>query len=191
MNKNILFVGVGGQGTILASNILSKGLVDAGFDVKMSEVHGMAQRGGSVSTQVRFGKKVYSPLISEGEADIILAFEKIEAARWLNYLNPDGYLIINNYEIYPTTVLSGLAEYPTDIISRIKEKTKNSILVDAAQKAIELGNPKVQNMILLGVLTGLLDIKEIDWIKIIKSFLPEKILDINLKAFEIGLNMCK
>lgn len=193
MNKitNILFVGVGGQGTILASNILSKGLVDSGYDVKMSEVHGMAQRGGSVSTQVRFGEKVYSPLISKGEADIILSFEKIEAARWLPYLSPEGYLIINDHEIYPVTVLAGQANYPHDIIEKIKEKVKNCIVVDANKKALELGNPKVQNIILLGVLIGLLNLNNIDWINVIKQTIPEKILDINLKAFELGKSISK
>ncbi len=189
MNKitNILFVGVGGQGTILASNILSKGLMDAGYDVKMSEVHGMAQRGGSVSTQIRFGEKVYSPLISQNEADFILAFEKIEAARWLDYLNPQGFLIINEHEIYPTTVLTGESKYPHDIIERIKEKVKNCIVVDATSKAIELGNIKVQNIILLGILIGLLNLNNIDWEKIIKDLLPEKIQQINLIAFNNGL----
>ncbi|MCR4421018.1 MAG: indolepyruvate oxidoreductase subunit beta [Spirochaetales bacterium] len=193
MNKttNILFVGVGGQGTILASNILSQGLIDAGFDVKMSEVHGMAQRGGSVSTQIRFGKKVYSPLIPEKEADFILSFEKIEAGRWLNFLNPEGVLIINNYEIYPTTVLTGENKYPEDILEKIKEKVKNCITVDAANEALKLGNIKTQNMILLGVLIGQLDIKSIDWENIIRNSLPEKIVEINLKAFKTGLSIYK
>lgn len=193
MNKttNILFVGVGGQGTILASNILSQGLIDAGFDVKMSEVHGMAQRGGSVSTQIRFGKKVYSPLIPEKEADFILSFEKIEAGRWLNFLNPEGVLIINNYEIYPTTVLTGENKYPEDILEKIKDKVKNCITVDAANEALKLGNIKTQNMILLGVLIGQLDIKSIDWENIIRNSLPEKIVEINLKAFKTGLSIYK
>lgn len=188
---NILFVGVGGQGTILASNILSKGLVDFGYDVKMSEVHGMAQRGGSVSTQVRFGEKVYSPLISKGEADIILSFEKIEAARWLPYLNPKGHLIINNNEIYPVPVLVGQTKYPEDIIENIKAKVKNCIVVDANKIALELGNPKVQNMILLGVLIETLNLNNIDWINVIKQIIPEKILDINLKAFDVGKSLLK
>jgi indolepyruvate ferredoxin oxidoreductase beta subunit len=193
MNKitNILFVGVGGQGTILASNILSKGLMDAGLDVKMSEVHGMAQRGGSVSTQIRFGDKVYSPLIPQKEADIILSFEKIEAARWLDFLNPEGFLIINNHEIYPTTVLNGENKYPDDILDKIKEKVKNCLVIDATSEASKLGNIKAQNMILLGVLIGLLNIKGIDWENIIKNSLPEKIVDINLKAFRTGLSISK
>lgn len=188
---SILFVGVGGQGTILASNILSKGLMDFGFDVKMSEVHGMAQRGGSVSTQIRFGKKVYSPLIAKKEADILLAFEIIEAARWLDYLNPDGYLIINEQKIYPLPVLTGDFKYPDDIIQRIKEKVKNCILIDAPAMAFQLGNPKVQNMILLGSLTAILNLNNIDWLSIIKSQLPEKILEINIKAFELGYSSTK
>ncbi len=188
---NILFVGVGGQGTILASNILTKGLLLADYDVKMSEVHGMAQRGGSVSTQIRFGKNVHSPLISLRQADIILSFEKIEAARWLDFLNPDGYLIVNDYEIYPTSVLTGKEKYPEDILNKIKEKVKNLIIVDANKKAIELGNTKVQNMILLGVLIGLLKIEKIDWIQIIKETIADKILNINLQAFDIGLKIAK
>lgn len=193
MNKitNILFVGVGGQGTILASNILSYGLLNAGYDVKMSEVHGMAQRGGSVSTQIRFGNKVYSPLISKNEADIILAFEKIEAARWLDYMNPEGHLIINDHEIYPITVLAGETKYPEDILNNIKEKVNNCIIFDATKKAIELGNSKIQNLILLGVLIGLLKIKNIDWEKIIKDTLPEKIVSINLKAFNLGYSIAQ
>ncbi len=186
---NILFVGVGGQGTILASNILTNGLINAGYDVKMSEVHGMAQRGGSVSTQIRFGEKVYSPLISEGEADIILAFEKIEAARWLNFLSEEGLLIINNHEIYPISVLAGQEEYPKDILDKIKEKIKKCIIVDANSKALEIGNSKVQNMILLGVLIGSLKLDNINWEEIIKNNIPEKIREINLKAFNIGLNL--
>ncbi|HNV44433.1 MAG: indolepyruvate oxidoreductase subunit beta [Spirochaetes bacterium] len=187
--KNVLIVGVGGQGTILAAKILSEGLVFAGFDVKMSEIHGMAQRGGSVSTQIRYGEKVYSPLISEKTADVILSFEKIEAARWLNYLKPEGYLIINDYEILPVPVLIGSQTYPSDIDKKIKEKVKNCFVIDAFSEAKKLGNTKVQNTLLLAVVIKKLGLEKIDWETVLRSQLSEKIAELNIKAFQRGIQL--
>ncbi|HQM89241.1 MAG TPA: indolepyruvate oxidoreductase subunit beta [Exilispira sp.] len=187
--KNVLIVGVGGQGTILAAKILSEGLVFAGFDVKMSEIHGMAQRGGSVSTQIRYGEKVYSPLISEKTADVILSFEKIEAARWLNYLKPEGYLIINDYEIFPVPVLIGSQTYPSDIDKKIKEKVKNCFVIDAFSEAKKLGNTKVQNTLLLAVVIKKLGLEKIDWETVLRSQLSEKIAELNIKAFQRGIQL--
>lgn len=183
--KNILFVGVGGQGIILASKILSKGLIDAGYDVKMSEVHGMAQRGGSVTTQVRYGKKVYSPIIGIGQADIIVSFEKMEAMRWIEYLKPNGKLVVNDYAIPSVPILSGKVEYPKGIIEELKEKV-NTISIDAANKAKELGNIKTQNIIMLGALIKAMELDEIDWESVIREEVKEKFVDINIKAFNMG-----
>ncbi|RKD31813.1 indolepyruvate oxidoreductase subunit beta [Thermohalobacter berrensis] len=183
--KNILLVGVGGQGIILASKLLSKGLMDAGYDVKMSEVHGMAQRGGSVTTQVRYGKKVYSPIIGKGQADIIVAFEKMEAMRWIEYLNPNGKLVVNNYSIPSVPILTGEAQYPKDILDELKDKVDTKV-IDAANEARELGNIRTQNVIMLGSLSKALGLDEVDWEGVIKELVKEKYIDINIKAFHRG-----
>ncbi|MGB9809868.1 MAG: indolepyruvate oxidoreductase subunit beta, partial [Caldanaerobacter sp.] len=149
--KSVLMVGVGGQGTILASNVLSEGLLKSGYDVKMSEVHGMSQRGGSVSTQIRFGEKVYSPVIEMGAADVIVAFEKMEAVRWLNYLKKDGMVIVNTVEIPPLSVLIGKEEYPKNLLEILKNNA-HTIAVEADKIAEGLGNVRAQNIVLLGVL---------------------------------------
>ena len=149
--KNILLVGVGGQGTILASKILTSGLIKAGYDVKMSEIHGMSQRGGSVSTQVRYGDKVYSPIVGKGSADVIVAFEEMEALRWLDHLKIGGKMVINDYRIQPVPVNLGVAEYPEGIIDHLKEKCE-VLSFKAAEVATELGNPKAMNIVLLGAL---------------------------------------
>lgn len=185
--KNILFVGVGGQGTILASKLLSEGLMKQGFDVKMSEVHGMAQRGGSVTTQVRYGEKVYSPLIEKGKADVIVAFEKSEAARWLPYLKKGGHLVVNDYEIHPVTVLIGKDKYPEDIASKLKAAVENTIIVDAAGIAEALGNIKAQNVVLLGALIKALKLDNLNWNESIESIVPSKAVDLNKKALEAGM----
>ncbi|CAH2214884.1 indolepyruvate oxidoreductase subunit beta [Tepidibacter aestuarii] len=185
--KNVLLVGVGGQGIILASKVLSSGLIDSGYDVKMSEVHGMAQRGGSVTTQVRYGKKVYSPIIGKGQADIIVAFERVEALRWLEYLKPGGKIVINDYAIPSATVLSGKEKYPENIIEKIEAKYDDVIAIDAADEAIALGNIKAQNIIMLGGLIKSLGIEEIDWDKALKDNVKEKFVDLNMKAIKKGL----
>jgi indolepyruvate ferredoxin oxidoreductase beta subunit len=185
--RNILFVGVGGQGIILASKILTEGLVKFGYDVKMSEVHGMAQRGGSVTTQVRFGEKVYSPLIGMGEADVIVAFEKVEAARWLQYLKPGGSLIVNDYEIYSVPVLIGAEQYPEGVIEKLKIAVPNAVVVDAAGIAEGIGNIKSQNIVLLGALVKALGLTEMDWEQVIRENVSEKYYDMNVKAFHAGM----
>lgn len=183
--KNILFVGVGGQGIILASRILSKGLIDAGYDVKMSEVHGMAQRGGSVTTQIRYGQKVYSPIIGIGQADIIVSFEIMEAMRWIEYLKPKGKLVVNDYMIPPAPVLSGKIEYPKGIIEDLQNKV-HTININAAEEAKKLGNIKTLNIIMLGALIKAMGIDEVDWESVIKDEVKDKFVDINIKAFNVG-----
>lgn len=185
--KSILFVGVGGQGTILASKLLSEGLMKYGFDVKMSEVHGMAQRGGSVTTQVRFGSKVYSPLIEKGKADAIVAFEKSEAARYIDFLKKDGHLIVNDYEIHPVTVLIGKDKYPENLNERLKAAVDNTIIVDAAKIAEELGNIKAQNVVLLGSVIKALKLDNLNWKEAIESVIPKKAIELNLEALKAGM----
>ena len=189
MTTNILLVGVGGQGTILTSKILSEGLVKLRYDVKMSEIHGMAQRGGSVTTQIKFGDKVYSPIIDIAEADIIIAFEKSEAVRYLPYLKKGGILIVNDYEISPLPVLIGLENYPAQIIEQLHEKIENLIVINAAKIANELGNIKVQNIVLLGAVIKALGMDNIDWGQIVQEFIPTKLHSINLQALKIGLSV--
>lgn len=183
--KNILLVGVGGQGTILASKVLSTGLLDAGYDVKMSEVHGMAQRGGSVTTQIRYGEKVYSPIIGIGEADIVVAFEKMESLRFLEYLKKGGKMVVNNYEIPSATILSGSEVYPPKIIEELKAKS-NLVLIDAMEAATKIGNIKTMNIILLGALVEGLGLTHIDWEVAIKKNVKPGFETINIEAFELG-----
>ncbi|HHZ02155.1 MAG TPA: indolepyruvate oxidoreductase subunit beta [Tissierellia bacterium] len=184
--KNILLVGVGGQGTILVSKILSTGLVEAGYDVKMSEIHGMAQRGGSVSTQVRYGEKVYSPIIGLGEADILVSFETMETLRWLDHLKPEGIVVINDYEIPSAPILMGKVEYPEGIIEMIQEKAETRV-IKAGDIAEEIGNPKVMNVVLLGALVKSMNLMDIDWEEVIKASVKEEFVDMNIKAFRAGV----
>lgn len=184
--KNILLVGVGGQGTILAGKILSSGLVNAGFDVKMSEVHGMAQRGGSVSNQVRYGEKVYSPIIAKGQADILVAFETMEALRWLEYLNPKGKVVVNDYQIPSAPILMGKQDYPEGVLAILKEKADTSV-VEAAKIAEQLGNIKAMNMVLFGALVKRMQLTDIEWEQVIKTNVKPKTIELNLKAFSAGL----
>ena len=188
MTKSILLVGVGGQGTILASKLLTTGLMNAGYDVKMSEIHGMSQRGGSVSSQVRYGEKVYSPVIEIGSADILVSFEKMEALRWLEYLKPQGKIIVNNYRIDSMPVLIGKATYKEKEIED-ELKRLNATIINAADKAKEIGNSKVMNIILLGALVKSMSLEHIDWETIIRENIKEKFIDINLEAFKIGMEM--
>lgn len=183
--KSILLVGVGGQGTILASKILSSGLVEAGYDVKMSEIHGMAQRGGSVSTQVRYGKEVSSPIIGRGTADILLSFEKMEALRWLEYLKPNGKVVVNDYKIPSAPILMGKEDYPEGIIEKIKSKATTNI-INGAEIAEELGNMRVMNIVLFGALIEAMDLKDINWEKAIRDNVKEEFVDINIEAYNRG-----
>ncbi|QIB68939.1 indolepyruvate oxidoreductase subunit beta [Aminipila butyrica] len=186
--KNILLVGVGGQGTILASKILSEGLVEAGYDVKMSEIHGMSQRGGNVSTQIRYGKKVYSPIVGKGEADVIVAFEKMEALRWIEYLRDGGKMVINDFEIPSVPILMGQAEYPTEILEELSAKA-SVLAVKAAEIAQSLGNSKAMNIVLLGALVRAMNVEGVDWKKAVASSVKESFIELNLKAFDAGYNL--
>ena len=190
MIKNILLVGVGGQGTILASKLLTTGLMEAGYDVKMSEIHGMSQRGGSVSSQVRYGEKVVSPVIELGGADILVAFEKMEAMRYLEYLKPAGRVIVNNHEIGPISILSGKIDYPENLIEDLSRKV-DTVVVDAAKHAAEMGNSKVMNIILLGATVESMGLEEIDWEEIIRNNVKAQFIDINIKALQHGMSLVK
>ncbi len=183
---NILFVGVGGQGTISASNLLSAALIELGYDVKMSEVHGMAQRGGSVSTQVRYGEKVYSPLIEKGTADYIMSFEKSESLRWIGFLKEEGKVISSLHEIRPYLVNVGKEVYPENSLSVLKEKGIDVISLDAQGKAIALGNGKAANMILLGILAKELGLSQELLERLIKQYFKPQLQEVNLKALNEG-----
>ena len=188
MTKNIMIVGVGGQGTLLASRILGNTVINEGYDVKLSEVHGMSQRGGSVVTYVKYGDKVYSPIIGEGEADIILAFEMLEAYRALPYLKKGGVMIANSQKIDPMPVITGAAKYPEDIDKKLSDKI-NLVEVDALDLAKKAGNMKAVNVVLIGVMAKNTDIEYEKWIDTIKKTVPEKFLEANLKAFELGYSL--
>ncbi|NLM96361.1 MAG: indolepyruvate oxidoreductase subunit beta [Halanaerobiaceae bacterium] len=192
MNKaNILLAGVGGQGIILASRIIGNTALMNSYDVKLSEVHGMAQRGGSVISSVKMGEKVYSPIIEKQEADIILAFEKLEALRWIEYLKPGGRMIINDQEIMPVSVTTGKDSYPEDIISRIKAHYDNTVCIDALKIARECGNIKVLNTVLIGLTASFMELGKEDRLKSIRELVPERFVEINIKAFERGYNYAK
>lgn len=183
--KNIMIVGVGGQGTLLTSRILGKLATNAGYDVKLSEVHGMAQRGGSVVTFVRYGKNVAEPIVEEGCADVLIAFERLEALRYLHFLKPDGALIVNDWRIDPITVVTGAAEYPEHIIETLKER-RRTLSVNATEEANKIGNPRTFNIVVLGAAARHMDFKKEDWIEVIRSTVPPKSVDINLRAFAAG-----
>lgn len=188
--KNILLVGVGGQGTILASKVLSNGLAKAGYDVKMSEIHGMAQRGGSVTTQVRYGEEVFAPVIGRGQADILVCFEAMEALRWLNHLKTDGKVVVNDYKIPSVPILTGKKDYPEGAIETIKAKA-NATVIDAAGIAERLGNAKTMNIVLLGALVQAIELSEINWEDVIKENVKEKFVDINIRALNAGMRTIK
>ncbi|MEW8962268.1 indolepyruvate oxidoreductase subunit beta [Paraclostridium dentum] len=190
MTKSVLLVGVGGQGTILASKLLTIGLMESGYDVRMSEIHGMSQRGGSVSSQVRYGDKVYSPVIEKGGADILVSFEKMEALRWLDYLKDNGKIIVNDYQINSMPILNGKAEYKGNEISEELLRV-GAKLINASNSAIELGNPKTMNIILLGSLVKSMNLEHIDWNQIISDNVKKEFVDINIEAFKVGMNLVK
>ncbi len=186
--KKIMIVGVGGQGTLLASRILGNVAIGEGYDVKVSEVHGMSQRGGSVVTYVKYGKKVYSPIIDRGEADTILAFELLEAERALPYLKKGGKMIVNSQKINPMPVITGNASYPADIDKKLSELVDTTV-VDALSLAKEAGNIKSVNVVLIGVLAKTTNIQYEKWIETIKTTVPPKFMEVNLKAFDLGYNL--
>lgn len=181
-----MIVGVGGQGTLLASRILGEVLTSEGFDVKVSEVHGMSQRGGSVVTYVKYGAKVFSPIIDRGEADIILAFEQLEAARWISYLKPNGKLILNTQKIAPMSVVTGGAGYPDGIIADLEDSGADVTSLDALELAVAAGSAKAVNVVLIGAMAAKTEISKETWLSAVKSTVPPKFLELNIKAFESG-----
>ncbi len=187
MTKNIMIVGVGGQGTLLTSRIIGRVALEAGLDVKISEVHGMAQRGGSVVTFVRFGDKVYEPVVEEGEADVIIAFERLEAQRYSHFLKKDGTIVINDCRIDPMTVVIGAKEYPENIVERLAEKHKVAS-IDGQRIALALGNSKVLNSAVLGFAAKHIGFDLELWISVIESTVPQKTIEINKSAFIEGYN---
>ena len=184
--KSVLMVGVGGQGTILAGKILSRGLMAAGYDVKMSEVHGMAQRGGSVSNQVRFGEKVFSPIIGKGQADILVAFETMEAMRWLDYLKPSGLVIVNDFQIPSGPILIGQCDYPDQILERLRAKVGVTV-IRAGEIAAGLGNVRAMNMVLLGAVVEGMNLTRIDFAGEIERNVKPATVAVNLAAFRAGM----
>lgn len=186
MTKNIMIVGVGGQGSLLASKMLGRLLLSQGYDVKVSEVHGMSQRGGSVVTYVRYGDKVYSPVIDKGEADFIISFEKLEAARWLSYLKKGGKIILSTQEIDPMPVIIGAAQYPEKLVEKMQEAGADVDAIDALSLAMEAGSPKAVNLVLMGRLSKYFDAPVEAWMKALEECVPPKFLEMNKKAFALG-----
>lgn len=182
---NIMVVGVGGQGTLLTSRIIGKTALSNGFDVKLSEVHGMAQRGGSVVTFVRFGKKVNEPVVEEGEADVLISFERLEAMRYAHFLKKDGIIIVNDCKIEPMTVVTGIASYPENIIENLQKEHK-VFSIDGVKLANELGNSKVLNSVVLGLSAKKIGFDKEDWLKIIEKTVPLKTVELNKEAFNRG-----
>ena len=184
-SANIMVVGVGGQGTLLTSRIIGNTALNAGYDVKLSEVHGMAQRGGSVVTFIRFGENVAEPVVEAGDADILISFERLEAMRYAHYLKKDGIIIVNDCKIDPMTVVIGAESYPENIIEKLGEKHRIHT-IDGLSAAKELGNSKVLNSVVLGAAAKIIGFNKSEWEDVIKVTVPEKTTDINLKAFEKG-----
>ena len=185
MNKSILLAGVGGQGTVLASKLIAQAAIDLGFPARTAETIGMAQRGGSVSTQVRWGDKVYGPVFGRGEADILVALEKMEAVRYAEFLKPGGVAVINDYAIKSTTIASGTETYPEGCVEAM-EKVFRTIAVPASDMALGLGNPKCMNVVLFGAMCDSLGCPQIDWEQVVADTVPEKVRELNLRAFRAG-----
>ena len=184
--KSVLIVGVGGQGTLLASRLLGNAVISCKYDVKVSEVHGMSQRGGSVVTYVRYGEHVSSPIIETGEADVIISFELLEAARCLSFLKKGGTVVVNTQQIDPMPVITGAAQYPEDILKKMQEAGIHTVAIDALKLAEEAGSSKAVNVVLMGVVARHMEIDKDIWIQTIKDTVPAKFVDMNLKAFELG-----
>ncbi|MBR1750216.1 MAG: indolepyruvate oxidoreductase subunit beta [Ruminococcus sp.] len=184
--KSIMIVGVGGQGSLLASRIIGNVLLEQGFDVKLSEVHGMSQRGGSVVTYVKYGDKVYSPVVQKGEADIIISFEQLEAARYVEFLKKGGHIVTSTQSIDPMPVITGAAVYPEDIINKLKAKDIDVTAVDALTLAEQAGTSKASNVVLMGVVSKKMDFDRSVWEKALETCVPAKFLELNKKAFELG-----
>lgn len=186
--KNIMIVGVGGQGTLLTSRILGNLAIRAGYDVKLSEVHGMAQRGGSVVTFVRYGEQVAEPIVEEGQADVLIAFERLEALRYLHFLKKDGVVIVNDWRIDPITVVTGAASYPEGVLDTLRGSRK-TICVEAMETAKRLGAPKAFNVVVLGAAARYMGFEKGDWLAVIESTVPPRTVEVNRKAFEAGYCM--
>lgn len=186
--KNVMIVGVGGQGSLLASKLLGRLLLDAGYDVKVSEVHGMSQRGGSVVTYVRYGDRVNSPIIDEGEADYIVSFELLEAARWLSYLREDGQIVTNTQQIDPMPVITGAAVYPENLVQSMKDSGAKVDAIDCLSLAEKAGSSKAVNIVLMGRLSHYFDLPEEAWMKAMEAIVPPRFLEMNKAAFELGKN---
>ena len=186
--KNIMIVGVGGQGSLLASKLLGRLAMEQGYDVKVSEVHGMSQRGGSVVTYVRYGDKVSSPVIDQGEADFIVSFELLEAARWLSYLKPDGQIVTSTQQIDPMPVITGAAQYPESLVEKLRAAGAKVDALDCLALAEEAGSPKAVNIVLMGRLSHYFDLPEEAWLSAVEALVPPKFLELNRKAFRLGKN---
>ena len=187
--RNILLVGVGGQGVLLASEILSLGFLKAGFDVKKSEVHGMAQRGGTVSSHVRYGSKVYSPLIKKGDADLLMAFECLEALRWISFLKKEGTLLVNRQEIKPTSVTSGMMKYPEHLSELLVKIHPRTYIIEGLELAKKAGDARSINSIMVGAASREISISDSVWKEVIQERMPNKVVPVNVRAFEMGRNL--
>ena len=185
--RSILFAGVGGQGILRASDIMCMAMMEAGFDVKKSEVHGMAQRGGCVTSHVRYGTKVYSPLAETGRIETLVSFEKMEALRYLKFLSKDASIILNTEEIYPPDVNRGDSEYPNDVIDFLRNHYPKVIALNAAKLAQKAGNIRAANVVLLGAVSNLINIEKSVWESVIKKSFPQKLVKLNLDAFQMGI----
>ncbi len=188
--KNILLAGVGGQGILLASEVLSEVVLMAGLDVKKNEIHGMSQRGGSVVSHVRYGEQVFSSIIPEGEVDILFSFELLETCRYLPLMRENGRVIVNNWKISPPAVARGVQAYPADLPEKICQMFPDSLVVNGLDLALEAGNPKTVNTVLLGALSNKLEFDKELWLEALRKMIPARLLDINLKAFESGCRVC-
>ena len=186
--KNVMIVGVGGQGSLLASKLLGRMLLEEGYDVKVSEVHGMSQRGGSVVTYVRYGDRVNSPIIDKGEADFIVSFELLEAARWMEYLKPGGQIVTSTQQIDPMPVVTGAARYPEDLVAKMKAAGAKVDALDCLELAKQAGSSKAVNLVLMGRLSHYFGMDDAVWQRAIEASVPPKFLDLNKKAFELGKN---
>ena len=186
MNCNVMIAGVGGQGSLLASRILGNAAIAAGLDVKVSEIHGMSQRGGSVVTYVKMGDKIHSPLVENGECDFLLCFERLEALRYVGYVRPAGTLFVNDQRIDPITVITGAAQYPDDVAEQLKDRCPDTVVLDAAAIALQCGDIRAVNVVLIGCLARRIAIDKPVWLEVIKATVPARALEVNLRAFEEG-----
>lgn len=186
--KNIMIVGVGGQGTLLTSRILGNLAIRGGYDVKLSEVHGMAQRGGSVVTFVRYGQQVAEPIVEEGQADVLIAFERLEALRYLHFVKEDGVIVVNDWRIDPITVVTGAAQYPEGVTETL-QKARRTVVVEATRTAIEMGAPKAFNVVVLGAAARYVGFGREDWLRVIEETVPPRTVEVNRRAFEAGYAM--